>query len=154
MDFLFFVSEYLESEYFLFLPPPLKENAEGVLQQFISEMQKMDPSFPYLNNTHVFEDVLLKKMSQLQLDVEVKKQIPNLLIEFFEFLGSSGKFPEAKNWKLEIESIQPKFVAQFRQDGSVKKESFRKKGSDTGRNDPCPCGSGKKFKKCCLPLIS
>jgi hypothetical protein len=22
----------------------------------------------------------------------------------------------------------------------------------TGRNDPCPCGSGKKYKKCCLPL--
>jgi hypothetical protein len=21
-----------------------------------------------------------------------------------------------------------------------------------GRNDPCPCGSGKKYKKCCLPL--
>ena len=21
------------------------------------------------------------------------------------------------------------------------------------RNDPCPCGSGKKFKKCCLPII-
>jgi uncharacterized protein len=20
-----------------------------------------------------------------------------------------------------------------------------------GRNDPCPCGSGKKFKKCCMP---
>jgi hypothetical protein len=20
----------------------------------------------------------------------------------------------------------------------------------TGRNDPCPCGSGKKFKKCCF----
>ncbi|WP_254555380.1 SEC-C metal-binding domain-containing protein, partial [Salmonella enterica] len=19
-----------------------------------------------------------------------------------------------------------------------------------GRNDPCPCGSGKKFKQCCL----
>ncbi len=23
---------------------------------------------------------------------------------------------------------------------------------DVGRNDPCPCGSGKKFKKCCLAL--
>lgn len=22
----------------------------------------------------------------------------------------------------------------------------------TGRNDPCPCGSGKKFKKCCMQL--
>jgi len=21
-----------------------------------------------------------------------------------------------------------------------------------GRNAPCPCGSGKKYKKCCLPL--
>lgn len=24
---------------------------------------------------------------------------------------------------------------------------------DVGRNDPCPCGSGKKFKKCCLGNI-
>lgn len=21
---------------------------------------------------------------------------------------------------------------------------------DIGRNEPCPCGSGKKFKKCCM----
>jgi uncharacterized protein len=24
---------------------------------------------------------------------------------------------------------------------------------DVGRNDPCPCGSGKKFKKCCLDTV-
>lgn len=24
--------------------------------------------------------------------------------------------------------------------------------SSIGRNDPCPCGSGKKYKKCCLPV--
>ncbi len=24
-----------------------------------------------------------------------------------------------------------------------------KKHANVGRNDPCPCGSGKKFKKCC-----
>jgi len=23
-------------------------------------------------------------------------------------------------------------------------------GPKAGRNDPCPCGSGKKYKKCCL----
>jgi preprotein translocase subunit SecA len=23
-------------------------------------------------------------------------------------------------------------------------------GAKIGRNDPCPCGSGKKYKKCCL----
>jgi len=25
-------------------------------------------------------------------------------------------------------------------------------GPKVGRNDPCPCGSGKKFKKCCADL--
>lgn len=27
---------------------------------------------------------------------------------------------------------------------------FESKKAKTGRNDPCPCGSGKKYKKCCL----
>lgn len=34
------------------------------------------------------------------------------------------------------------------------KEHHRKlfsTGKKIGRNDPCPCGSGKKYKKCCLP---
>ena len=33
-------------------------------------------------------------------------------------------------------------------DGTVKKQPV-KKGKKPGRNDPCPCGSGKKYKKCC-----
>jgi preprotein translocase subunit SecA len=27
-------------------------------------------------------------------------------------------------------------------------------GQKIGRNDPCPCGSGKKYKKCCLAKAS
>ena len=26
---------------------------------------------------------------------------------------------------------------------------FRRASAKVGRNDPCTCGSGKKFKKCC-----
>ncbi|MBQ6067479.1 MAG: preprotein translocase subunit SecA [Clostridia bacterium] len=33
-------------------------------------------------------------------------------------------------------------------DGSEKKQPV-KKGAKVGRNDPCPCGSGKKYKQCC-----
>jgi uncharacterized protein len=29
------------------------------------------------------------------------------------------------------------------------KAGRRKLGADTGRNQPCPCGSGRKYKKCC-----
>ena len=25
-----------------------------------------------------------------------------------------------------------------------------RKENKTGRNEPCPCGSGKKYKRCCL----
>jgi uncharacterized protein YecA (UPF0149 family) len=28
-------------------------------------------------------------------------------------------------------------------------KSQAKAGDKVGRNDPCPCGSGKKYKKCC-----
>ncbi|MBR6014599.1 MAG: SEC-C domain-containing protein, partial [Firmicutes bacterium] len=28
-------------------------------------------------------------------------------------------------------------------------EPYRREEPKIGRNDPCPCGSGKKYKKCC-----
>ncbi len=28
-------------------------------------------------------------------------------------------------------------------------EPIRATDKSVGRNDPCPCGSGKKYKKCC-----
>ncbi|MBS4095807.1 MAG: SEC-C domain-containing protein [Sulfuricella sp.] len=28
-------------------------------------------------------------------------------------------------------------------------EPVRREAPKVGRNDPCPCGSGKKFKQCC-----
>jgi len=34
-------------------------------------------------------------------------------------------------------------------DGRIVNLPFRREESKIGRNDPCPCGSGKKFKKCC-----
>ena len=35
--------------------------------------------------------------------------------------------------------------------GRVGKQVTVQKGLKVGRNDPCPCGSGKKYKKCCYP---
>jgi preprotein translocase subunit SecA len=34
-------------------------------------------------------------------------------------------------------------------DGSRAK-TVRRQATKVGRNEPCPCGSGKKFKKCCV----
>ena len=35
---------------------------------------------------------------------------------------------------------------------SISKEKFKNLGKKISRNDPCPCGSGKKYKKCCGAL--
>ncbi len=29
-------------------------------------------------------------------------------------------------------------------------EPIKKAKAEVGRNDPCPCGSGKKYKQCCM----
>ena len=34
-------------------------------------------------------------------------------------------------------------------DGTTKAQPFRRDKKKVGRNDECPCGSGKKYKKCC-----
>jgi SEC-C motif-containing protein len=34
-------------------------------------------------------------------------------------------------------------------EGNVMPKTVFRSGPKTGRNDPCPCGSGKKYKHCC-----
>ena len=43
---------------------------------------------------------------------------------------------------------QPMTASAGASDGTVKKQPV-KVGKKVGRNDPCPCGSGKKYKHCC-----
>ena len=35
------------------------------------------------------------------------------------------------------------------EEAAPKGETFQREGEKVGRNAPCPCGSGKKYKKCC-----
>ena len=39
-------------------------------------------------------------------------------------------------------------AAQFAGAGDAQQPAQRRTGEKVGRNDPCPCGSGKKYKKC------
>jgi SEC-C motif-containing protein len=55
------------------------------------------------------------------------------------------------------ERIEHHEVATFRKeagkwtfvDGHILHQPFRREQPKIGRNDPCPCGSSKKYKKCC-----
>ena len=40
-------------------------------------------------------------------------------------------------------------ISMNRGEGEEKKKPSKRESGKVGRNDPCPCGSGKKYKKCC-----
>ncbi|MBN2302268.1 MAG: SEC-C domain-containing protein, partial [Lentisphaerae bacterium] len=37
----------------------------------------------------------------------------------------------------------------FKRTNEPRPAPIRRTGPKVGRNDPCPCGSGKKYKNCC-----
>lgn len=75
-------------------------------------------------------------------------------------------FTEATGWSghdipiVEIENLQKAIAPTVRDihafwlarrgEGSPDPEPVRRSQPRVGRNDPCPCGSGRKYKKCCL----
>jgi hypothetical protein len=67
---------------------------------------------------------------------------------------SRWKFHKTENKHQLIDAIQDMYYAlkgQLSPKKSVLSPAvLPKKNITAGRNDPCPCGSGKKYKKCCL----
>ena len=66
-----------------------------------------------------------------------------------------GDQSAAKNYKSAPKTVAPmrSFTEVEQQPDQAKRTPYRKSESNdpyagVGRNDPCPCGSGKKFKNC------
>lgn len=52
---------------------------------------------------------------------------------------------DVRNWKVTLGEIDAAFERRIR----FEKEMEARPHKKVGRNEPCPCGSGKKYKKCC-----
>ena len=76
---------------------------------------------------------------------EVKPGVSN--VDFTAYFNAEGGGEGALHEKSEFHRISGKwiFARTLRQGPAPVKSSDPK----VGRNDPCTCGSGKKFKKCC-----
>ncbi len=52
----------------------------------------------------------------------------------------------------EIDEMQERASREYvlsRGEEMAQSSTVKKDAKKVGRNDPCPCGSGKKYKKCC-----
>ncbi len=148
-----FVDEFAESSYFQLLDPSVKEHAGGVITAFLKGCRQSETRPDGSFDQQTIEMILMTKMPLLDLPGAAKQGIPGLLAAFFKFLSETASYPPAVEWEKVVESLESRYVERFRPDGSVRGETFKKNYSDVSRNDPCPCGSGKKFKKCCMTLI-
>ena len=149
-----YVGDYASSEYFAFLSAAMKNHAEALLHHFLDEARTSTSGSVAEFDARLCEQLLVEKMAGLDLPMEVRQGVPHLLEEFFEYLAATGKYPAAAAWAAWMPEIGATYARRFREDGSVKGETVRKTLDKVGRNDPCPCGSGKKFKKCCIDLLS
>ena len=139
------VPEYCGSEHYLFLDPDLKVYAESLLSYWCQEIGD-EISFESLERS-------MKMVAHLDVPLPVRKAFPDLLQEFLGYISSTGRFPAAEDIARLIPQLESEYVESFREDGTVRGQTVRKQFSKVGRNDPCPCGSGLKFKKCCIGLI-
>ena len=68
------------------------------------------------------------------------------LADEIPFVETSARHDEAVGLTEEISQQQEQTNQASQPD--VRPEPIRNKGTRVGRNDPCPCGSGKKYKNC------
>lgn len=93
-------------------------------------------------NTSLNEELDLESLteeSEIDVTIDFEKLFWNMLDCKAEWLYTldqwDGILEDEKRKEIKKEYNKSKIVV---------------KGDKVGRNEPCPCGSGKKYKKCCL----
>ena len=78
-----------------------------------------------------------------------EQMVEDIRADVVKILFNIQKAGEArKSQTVEITKASQENLNKLDND-TVKKETIKKDGPTIGRNDPCPCGSGKKYKQCC-----
>ncbi len=105
-----------------------------------------------------------KETIEQRIDREFES-LPNQFKEKLKEPGVKQKFVEIAK-RMERDGVNLKSIRQMKkwlkdheselrgiggamEQPSQKVETVVNEGPKIGRNDPCPCGSGKKYKKCC-----
>jgi hypothetical protein len=89
---------------------------------------------------------LLEGVAKLALPESARAEMPALCALFLEEMEQQGRVANGRALGLFLKALREPYLEA----AGGKPKPFRSPGAPIGRNDPCPCGSGKKYKKCCL----
>ncbi|MCK4622500.1 MAG: preprotein translocase subunit SecA [Desulfuromonadales bacterium] len=143
----------LESKEEDFGPPIMKHLMRVLLLQSIDSQWKDH----LLSIDHLKEGIGLRSYGQKNPKEEYKREAYSL---FMEMMGRIRQEVQQKLFRVQL--AREEDVEQMEAQRRRQKLSLNRLGGDDqgrkpavrdeekiGRNDPCPCGSGKKYKKCC-----
>lgn len=92
---------------------------------------------------------------------KLASDVEEVLNAFLRHLREAELVPHAYELGMALDSGIPEFLEAVRSgrahaDGIAvtRRIDTVQRGEKVGRNELCPCGSGKKFKKCCMKLGS
>ncbi len=134
-------AEFAESTPFTFLPDAVKERAPAVCASFLRRAGEATES--------AARRVMLEQMPALDLPPATREAVPGILGAFLEWLEETGRLAGGRSLALFIGALAPAYRERCSPQGGLKIPPVVNKTPGIGRNDPCPCGSGRKYKKCC-----
>ena len=95
-------------------------------------------------------DMIEKKMEEIEEGNDIRPYGATNRAEFFAVLGEYF-FECPKLLKRKHPVLYDYLEMIFHQ--RLNDRTFKLVKSEIGRNDPCPCDSGRKFKKCCGGVV-
>jgi len=93
--------------------------------------------------------VLEIKRKQEEIERQRKEMEEKAAAAHQVILGSGEKQERPNAVTLSLKREQVAKPIEPTGDGTISTNRTVVKKNKVGRNDPCPCGSGKKYKKCC-----
>jgi hypothetical protein len=89
---------------------------------------------------------LVGKVARLAVPEAARREVPAVCGAFLAYLETEGRLGGGRV----LGAFAQALAGSFQEAASGKPKPIVRAGSKLGRNDPCPCGSGKKYKNCCL----
>lgn len=75
-----------------------------------------------------------------------RKGIPALIWDP-ENLSHDSEWDEQEDAQLFFTAVMNWHISIIRR---LDEQTYEREAPKVGRNDPCPCGSGQKYKRCCM----
>ncbi len=144
------VSDFCESEAAARLPSGVAEVAGPVLEAFMTSACARRDVAPDEIEREDIRHGLLEGLARIKLSTNVMKRVPALVGEFLSALERQGRLGGGASLGAYARALK---VAHDESARDVV-APIRRGASKLGPNDPCPCGSGRKYKKCCKRMGS